>query len=235
MSLIHEALKKAEQEGQPSSKAEANLTNPILKAKKPPSRPIILFIVLGVSLAFLIYMRFFHKSPAVPAPTPLQAIDTLNLEQNPAALKRIATQLFTEKKYEASLATWERLTLLLPTEPEVYNNMGLVLKKLKRREEAFQAYTKALALKENSPETLNNLGALYLAEGQREEAKKKFQEASDLAPEYPDPYFHLGLIAEQEGNARLAIQQYETFLKKSPSVDENLKARLEKKMEHLSK
>lgn len=235
MSLIHEALKKAEQESQSSLNKQPHLTNPIVKVQKIPILTLLLVTVLGLSLVFLVYMRLVRRPQNIPTPAPIQPTGAFNTEQNPTALKQTALRLFEEKKYEASLAAWEKLTLLLPTEAQVYNNLGLVLKKLGRLEEAFQAYTKALALKEDYPEALNNLGTLYLLEGQRGPAKQNFQKAVQLTPEYADPYFHLGLIAEQEGNKRLAIQHYEHFLKQSTRLDETLKNRLEKKMELLSR
>lgn len=234
MSLIHEALKKAEQEGSTLPKKES-ASDPILPGRKrPPLRTVILLSVLGVSLAFLFYMRLLRQPQTAPAATPIQAADPSQMEQNPQAMKQLAAQMFEQKKYEASAATWEKLTLLLPTDAEVYNNLGVVLRKLGRKEEALQAYTRAIALKEAYPEALNNLGTLYLAEGQRAEAKRKFQQAAELAPDYAAPYFHLGLIAEQEGNTRLARQNYETFLEKSAELDENLRQRLKNKIELFS-
>ncbi|MBI4223689.1 MAG: tetratricopeptide repeat protein [Deltaproteobacteria bacterium] len=233
MSIIHEALKKAEQEkNYPPEQSGAGAILP--GKKKTPGRTVFLGIALAVSMALLAYTRLVRKPQPVSTLTSIQATDALNVEKNPEALQRIAVRLFEEKKFEASLATWEKLTLLFPTEAHIYNNMGLALKKLGRREEAFQAYTKALALREDFPEALNNLGALYLAEGRRSEAKKNLQRAVELSPEYANPYFHLALVAEQEGNIQSASKNYAGFLERSPGLDENLKQQIEKKIETLS-
>lgn len=235
MSLIHEALKKAQQEGQSGLQKEMPRSRPILPGKKIPPRTVLLVVILVLSLGFLLFTRYFWPAPNVPAPSPLPPTGLLKMDQSPEVLKQTALRLFNEKKYEAALAAWEKLTLSLPTDAEIYNNMGLVLKKLGRREEAYQAYTKALALQADYPEALNNLGALFLAEGQRAEAKKNFERALEFSPNYADPHFHLAILAEQEGNNTAALQHYETFLKQSPPVSETLKGRLEKKMELLSR
>lgn len=236
MSLIHDALKKAEVEKNPQVGQPNNLPNPILSnGNKKSKRTWMLVCLLGVSLGLLIYLRLFSKPQTAPSPSPIQAVDIKGVTDNPLAMKKMAFQLYQEGKWEASLANWEKLTLLLPTEAEVYSNMGLVLKKLGKKEAAFQAYTKALALNQDYPEALNNLGVLYLENGQRKEAKTHFDKALALKSDYPDPHFHLGLIAEQTGNLKQAHQHYQQFLALSPQLDETVKQKIQQKMSRLPK
>lgn len=236
MSLIHEALKKAEQEKNPKEPNRPALSNPILAdGSKKLRRPLVLVSLLVLSLGLFVYLRLIRKETSVPIPAPLQPMDPFQTETNPLLLKKLGLQLYQEQKLNESLATWEKLTLLLPTEAEVYNNMGLVLKKLGKKEEAFQAYTKALALKQDYPELLNNLGVLYLENGQRKEAKTHLTRAVELRADYPDPYLHLALLAQQEGNLDQAYQHYQKFLALSPSLAEELKQKVERKMNRLAK
>lgn len=237
MSLIHDALKKAEAENKSSDLPKNFLNNPILPSgKQRASKPTMLLIVLlGASLLFLFTTRVLKKSQKPFAPQPGLSAGTMPAPEDPIQLKQTALQLFNQNKFEASLALWEKLTLLFPTEAEVYNNMGLTLKKLGRKEEAYEAYTKALALKRDYPELLNNLGVLYLTDGNKEKAKNYFQEALNLSKEYADPALHLALIFEQEGNAKQALENYRQFLKLSAEIDKGLLQKIENKMSRLSK
>lgn len=237
MSLIHDALKKAEQEKKPDETPKNFLNNPIIPDRLKSAKPKpILFILLGLSLLLLVYFRLIHK-PANPSsvPSPKGAIGDLNGLENPLILKKTAMKLFEEGKYSQSLSTWERLTLLTPTDAEIYNNMGLTLRKLGRKEEAYQAYTKALALQESYPETHNNLGVLYLNDGEKEKAKIHFQEAANLNKNYPEPYLNLAVILEQEGNFKQALNNYQKFLELSPETEKELKEKIERKMDLLAK
>lgn len=236
MSLIHEALKKAEQEKNPQGANKPNLPNPILpNGRKTSKRTFVLIGLLVFSLGFLIYVRLLHQPQNIPSPASIQPLAAIKIEGNPIVLEKTALKLYQENKLEESLATWEKLTLLLPTEAEVYNNMGLVLKKLGKREEAFQAYTKALALRPDYPELLNNLGVLYLENGQSKEAKTNWQKALELKTDYPDPYLHLGLVSEKEGNVPLAVQHYRKFLELSPELEPTIKTKVERKINLLVK
>lgn len=236
MSLIHDALKKAEQEKNPQGITRPNFPNPIIKnGSKKSKRTLLLVTLLVLSLGFLIYLRLVRKPSSISTPSPLQSLGTFQTEGNPLLVKRVALQLYQEKKFAESLAHWEKLTLLLPTEAEVYNNMGLVLKKLGKKEEALQSYNKALALKQDYPELLNNLGVLYLEKGQKKESKTNLERALSLKSDYPDPYLHLALLAEQEGNLAQASQHYQKFLELTPELEEGLKQKIQRKINLLAK
>lgn len=235
MSLIHEALKKAEQEKNPQG-VRPRFPNPIIADGSRKSRRLTLLVaLLVISLGVLFYLRAIRQPAIAPTPTPLQPFGDFKIEENPILLKKQALQLYSEQKLSESLAAWEKLTLLLPTEAEVYNNMGLILKKLGKKEEALQSYNKALALKSDYPELLNNLGVLYLENGQRKEAKANLEQALGFKTDYPDPYLHLALLSEQEGNLTQALQHYQKFLELSPQLDEALKQKVERKMGLLRK
>ena len=240
MSLIHDALKKAEQEKKPIdpslNPAKGSLPNPIISDQTPaPKINRILFILLGISLLFFIYMRFLKKPRTTTTPQPLAAANLFKTSDDLVTLKKSALQLFQKNRFEESLAVWGKLTLLYPTDAEVYNNMGFVLKKMGRKEEAYQAYSKALALKKDYPELLNNFGVLYLNDGQKNQAKKYFKDAIALSEEYADPYFNLAIAFEQEGNTKQAAQNYQQFLKLSPKIEGTLKEKIEKKIDLLAK
>ncbi len=236
MSLIHDALKKAEQEKKPSIAGKEFLPNPIIPDRdKKPKTKILLYVLLGLSLLFFVYMRFVKKPSSTPLPAPMAPEAAFKAEGDPLFLKKSALNLFNERRFEQALATWQRLTLLLPTDSEIYNNMGLALKKMGKKEEAYQAYTKALALQREYPEALNNLGVLYLNDGERPKAKSHFQEALGIKPDYPDPHLNLAVLFEQEGNVKQAHEHYMKFLELSPGIEAALKEKIQKKIDLLAK
>lgn len=235
MSLIHEALKKAEQEKNPAAEPRNFLSNPIFKKTGGPlKRTLALVVVLGLSLLFLIYMRWLRPgaSRSVPQPAP-PLTGELKIPDDPAAIKKLALDLYAQGRLEQASTHLEKLTLLLPTDAEIYNNLGLVLRKLGRKEEAYQAYARALALNKEYPEALNNLGVLYLNDGDREKAKNHFQEALRLKKDYADAALNLAIAFEQEGNPAKAKAHYQQFLSLAPDADKNILEKVERKIERL--
>lgn len=231
MSLILDALKKADKDRQQEEGKRLPPINPIISDRKRSSKKTFLLIILLIlSVGLFATLRYFKNPGSAAIPPPITQIQKPIQPQNPEGLKNEAIRLFQENKLEESLIFWERLTMLLPTEAEIYNNQGLVLKKMGRREEARQAYKKGLALKEDYPEALNNMGVLLLSEGNKEEAKQYFQKAIQLKQNYPDPYFNLALVFEQEGNFKTAVKTYNDFLSRSPKVGEDLRQKIQKKL-----
>lgn len=230
MSLILDALKKAEKDRQKGEGKRLPPISPIISDRQGPSKKIFILIpLLILSVGFFVTLRYFKKPGLGLPPPPISPIQTPMEPQNPEALKNEAIRLFQEGKWGASLVLWEKLTILLPTEAEIYNNEGLALKKMGRREESRQSYKKALALKEDYPEALNNMGVLLLDEGNKEEAKQYLQKAIRLKQDYSDPYFNLALVFEQEGNFKAAINTYNDFLSRAPQIDEALRQKIQKK------
>ena len=196
MSLILDALKKAQQETQPTGGKNISLPNPILPPRPPSSKRLLLLVVLlVVSAAAMFYLRYFKAPKTSPNSQPVSVLTATNNSQDSVEIKKKATQLFQENKLSESLALWEQLTLLMSTDPEIYNNLGLVLKKMGKKEAAYSAYNKALALKQDYPEALNNMGVLLLIDNEIGKAKTHFQKALSLTKDYADPYFNMACLS----------------------------------------
>lgn len=242
MSIILDALKKAEKarsqsdKNQDSSPEGSFVTDSQkssffrLEKKKPV---VLLALALGVFI-FFVYFSFIRKPAGPPVPKPTAAVSQKNTPQvkqqkieNPDTVRQEALSAFQQGDLNASQAHWERLTLLRPTDAEVYNNLGVVLKKMGNKQKARQTYRKALGLNPNYPEALNNLGVLLMEEQQNVEAQSLFNKAIQLKPGYGEAFFHLALLSEREGNYKQAINNYENFLKLSPDVDEKLQGQVE--------
>lgn len=236
MSLIHEALKKAQREQGGSQIPSGPQVNPIIgNSKKPePVRLIILGAVLAVSIGFLIYLRFLRAPQATqtPVPAPLATLPTPQ-GQNDVALRERALKFFEEKRFDESAILWQQLTLLTPTDGEVYNNLGLSYKKLGKTKEAMEAYAKALALNKDYPEALNNAGVLWMEQGDKQKAKIHFQQAVEKKPEYAEVHLNFGLLLEQEGNFGGALEHYRRFDLLAASVEESVKQTVREKIKKL--
>ncbi|MBI4411487.1 MAG: tetratricopeptide repeat protein [Deltaproteobacteria bacterium] len=248
MSIIHDALKKAEKDRsaettkqRPAGENRLSGENPFKiedgasgRAKAGKLQVILLVVALG-SLGGLVTWRFLPKpggtNPAVqPKTTVAPPQKTSPLAENPVSaekLKEEALSAFDLGDFEKSRENWAKLVLVTPTDPEVYNNLGLVLKKLNRDKEAKEAYEKALGLNPTYPQALNNLGVLLMETGDRNQAKNHFEKAIRLNPSYGEAFFHLASVLENEGNKALAAKNYGKFLSLKPDIDQTLKAQVE--------
>jgi len=235
MSLIHEALKKAEHEKSAGAEEHPFIpSHPVIPdAKSPSIRKAVLVALLIACLGLWATSHFVRqaKPPAIPQPlsTPLLSGGPEGADQ----LERRALESFEKNRLAESRAAWDKLILLRPTDATLYNNLGLVLKKMEKREDAYQAYNQALALKEDYPEALNNRGVLSLADGNQAVAKADFQKAVTLQKDYTPPFLHLAMIFEHEGNIPQARLHYETFLKQASPVEDSLRKKVEAKLNSL--
>lgn len=240
MSIILDALKKAEKERSPETKETPPPFQSLVVKKRSPlnlgrnGRIALITAALLVAVGFLAYMRLFRKPFFSPSPQPVAVAPHLITPSKPTedpnspeGIEKEAFNAFQAGNLESSQALWEKLTLLKPTDPQVYNNLGVVFKKEGKKDEAREAYKKALSLNPDYPEALNNLGVIFMEEQSIDEAKELFNKASTQNPSYPEPYFHLALIAESLGDYQQAIGNYELFIKFSPNLDPQLKAQIE--------
>ena len=237
MSLIHEALKKAEQKEKPNIEASSL---PQKSASPPPKkrglRVYLLLILLLLSIAGVGYFRFYkpHQeviSKAALAPQP----SLLPQESSKEQLWLEAEQIFSNQDWNRGLQVFQRLLLTDPTNPEVYNNLGMIYKKMGQTKEAYKQYENALAIKPDYPEALNNLGALLLADLRLGEAKQNFEKAIVLKSNYPEPFFNLGVILEAQGDHRGALKNYQQFLELATDLDADLYSKIKRRLSLLER
>ncbi len=238
MSLILDALKKAEKE-RVTPNASTNQYDPFVKDTNKKNNVPLLVVLIVIALLAFAYLKFFKKptsaalqpksinvsAPALPTPPPPPPPT-----EDADAIRKKALSAFQEENFEGSKVLWEKLTLLTPTDPEVYNNLGVVLKKLENKEAAKEAYRKALDLKPDYAEALNNYGVVLMENQLIDQAKDFFSKAISLKPDYAEPYFHMALLSENIGNHKLAVSQYQKFLDASPSLSPKLKTQIEIRM-----
>jgi tetratricopeptide (TPR) repeat protein len=82
---------------------------------------------------------------SAPAPAPIAAPTTTGASPY-ANLEGRAVKLYRIGEYQDALPLWKELIIKDPLNPDHYNNLGLMMKKLGRWEEAIDQYQKAARL-----------------------------------------------------------------------------------------
>lgn len=229
MSLIHDALKKAQdqapehaaplgsgvaafQEGAASSQPAASRT-----------RTVVLMVALALALGFMGYVKFWPagKGKAPQGAAAFKATPSSEGTAQPQdlpSLKKGAADAYLADDLQGAMDKLTVASQLDDKDPEIWNNLGLVARKQGDQTRAREAYEKALTLKPEYPEALNNLAVLSLQGGDTEKAKELLEKALAVQPAYPEANFHLALLFEQKGEKARAVEHYKSFLQASGSL-----------------
>lgn len=215
MSLIHEALKKAQDNGRaPLGSGLASFQEPIGSPEPPKQKRVLLLVgLLVVALGIFAYTKFSGPKTAAPdAPSATAAPAAGVGEQDVARLKKNATDAYGADDLDGAWSSLSAASRLDEGDPEVWNNLGLVARKRGDLAKARESYEKALALKPEYPEALNNLAVLSMQSGDTAKAKELLDRALKISPAYPEANFHLALVFEQRGDKAKAVEYYKRFL-----------------------
>jgi len=231
MSLIFDALKKSQLESHPVKDKIVLPTHPIIPDSHFLSkRTVALLSLFVLSAGLLFFLRFTKKPDALPTPGSIESAQKSSHANSVETLEKQALLHFQDKKWELSRGLWEKMILLSPTDPSIYNNLGLTLRRLGRNAEAKESYQKALALNANYPEANNNLGVLLLEERDLDKAQSHFEAALSFEKNYADAHLHLALLLERRGNYKKARQHYRAFLDCAKDADKDLRQRVKIKL-----
>ncbi len=231
MSLLHRALKKAEQED------PGRLTSGVFVDQEEgggKGASLRVYVLAGIAVACLflfVYVRFV-RGPSVQAPAPKVFQTPMGMAGGASASELLeggAAQL-KMGDFEGARSQFEKATVWEPRNAEAYNNLGLVLKKMGRGEEAFEQYKKAISIDPQCAECYNNLGALYLSQRELGEADAAFQKAIVLRPDYADPYFHLALVLEARGDLSGAKKNYLKYVELAQGVSADFLMKVQKRI-----
>lgn len=246
MSIVLKALKA--EEGERSAPAGASVgghyyfrshadslrSNPKDGHKKGMQICLIVLILLG---ALLYSLGVFEKSKVVPAPE-IKHFPNISQSTAPSKIERLNKEAVAKKdysagNYKASLKVYTDLIEKNPSEPQYFNNIGLIYLKLGDYDRSELAFKEATRLKENCATCNNNLGLLNTVKGQSKKAESYFRQASSMSLTYPDPYFNLGVLYEKNGDLGQAIASYEQFLRRSPDKQAKVYKRVQNHLETL--
>ncbi|MFA4874718.1 MAG: tetratricopeptide repeat protein [bacterium] len=226
MSLIHDALKKAQnKENAPLGSGLSTFQEPVGEKNKPSTKRIaVMAAILVVALGFFAYKKFSSspQPPLTPLATPVQTLPAGALQQSMpsgdiAAMKKRAVDSFRSDDYDTAMTSLSSASQLAPNDPEVWNDMGLVQKKRGDMGKAKESYQKALDLKPDYPEALNNMAVLERDQGDSVKARELLEKAIKLQPAYPEASFNLALLYDKAGERAKAAEYYKRFLEVSGS------------------
>ncbi len=232
MSLLHDALKKAEKTSSSAQGGQGVLLDSERSSGSSNKRIFLLSAAASLLLLFVTYQKFVKK-PAAPSGASRAAPVVQSDTRDGGKLLEEAQKLIQQGRYEDARGSLEKavFTALPDTQAaEAYNNLGFVLKKLGRTEEAFQRYQKAISLDPQCAECRNNLGVLYLSNRDFTEAEAHFQEAVKLKPEYAEPYLHLALLLEARGDYAGAKRQYLQYTKLARGISADFLLKIQERM-----
>jgi len=216
MSLIHEALKKAQEaqkdpigSGVPSIEGAAELSK-----NRFSKRTIFLAVLLAISVGIFAYLRLKPKPGDVSAVTPKQPAAEAQKpqESDVALLKKRAVESYKSGDYNAAWSNLSTALNLQKGDPEIWNNLGLVEKKRGNDEKAREYYLQAIELKADYMEALNNVGVLDMQLGNNTSAIDHFTKALKVSPAYPEANFNLAFLYDMRGDKVKAAEYYKRFL-----------------------
>lgn len=238
MSLLHDALKKAEKVRGAAANHGGVTVDAEGEAGASHKRTFVLLAAASVLLLAFTYFKFIRKPGAGTAAQQAAAQGSVTQAQQADGLRLLeeSASLIQNGRYEEARDTLEKaLFATLPPDKtvEAYNNLGFVLKKLGRNEDAFQRYHKALSLDPLCAECRNNLGVLYLSNRDFAEAESHFEGAIKNKPDYAEPYLHLALLMETRGDFTGAKTQYQKYTKLARGVSADFLLKIQERMSAL--
>lgn len=215
MSLIHDALKKAEQKERAKiGSGIASMEEAAESAgKEIPKRTIVLVVILALALALFAYMRFKPKGDETSVkPVPQAAVVEGAGTQDVGLLKKRAITAYKSNDLDTAYSNLSSALKLNNIDPEIWNNMGVVEKSRGDTDKARQSYLKALEFKPDYPEALGNLAVIEMDEGNNTQALEHLEKALKISPAYPEANFHLALLYDKKGDKKKAADYYKRFL-----------------------
>ncbi len=225
MSLIHDALQKAQkEEGLGPKMPGTSMFAPPPEKKPIPKRTIALAAVLIIALGVLGYMRLAPKGTPVspdPGAKPMDVKTTYG-KQDIGMLKKRAIDAFKTDDFDTAWTSLSTANQLDQNDPEIWNNLGLVSRKQDDDEKARECYNKALELKPNYVEAMNNLAVIEWDDGNLTRATELLSKALEISAAYPEANFHMGLIYDEKGSKEKAVEYYKRFLDVAGSFSSNI-------------
>ena len=264
MSIVHKALKKAENEGLKKDQLKnGTKTGRLLNTERPPTQRIVVIMTIFCALlAFGIYFPSYYKSRALkkakesitvkpPAALPTATetakrqeptvtdsrvdITPEDLDGNVSSLNKRGIYFFSIRDYDGARVFFLSALEKDSRNHELYNNLGLTLKVQHKYKDALRNYQLALSLNEGYKEGHNNLGVLYDELGRHNNAIDSFKKAIKLDADYPDPHLNAAITYEKMGKYKSALKYYKNYLEFMKDKENGLVADIKKKMAILRK
>ena len=142
----------------------------------------------------------------------LEAAAALPLVAGRAALNWRAAEIYDlHQNFDRVTALLRQRVRLLPNNPAVHRQLGLVQSRLGRSSDAFAELAMADLLGGADAESLTALGQLHLSAGRLEDAQSVLRRAVAMEPDRQDARYALGRTLLRQGRAREAQEQLDAF------------------------
>lgn len=178
--------------------------------------PVILTVALAVSLSVLTYKYFNVRSETANTKTALAAKPKSFKARIPDENIDVARTLFSEKKFEESIAVYKDILKKSPKNVQALNDVGVLYLKKKKLAQSEAQLKKSVELAPDCVVCWNNLGYLKTLQGESAKAEDFLKKAIALDNQYIDAYFNLGVLYEKNGDYGSSADAYREFIKRSP-------------------
>ncbi len=116
------------------------------------------------------------------------------VENNAAALNKLAHIYYDSNKFEDAISTYHRAIQLDPSNAQAWNGLGIVYNALNRMDDGIAAYRKAIELNPLFVAPWNGLGALFNDIKNSEQSITAYHRAIELDPADATPWNGLGNV-----------------------------------------
>ena len=134
--------------------------------------------------------------------------------------KILSIAYFQTGQTDKAIDTMQKVAILDPLDPEIHNNLGVILFEKQELVDAEKNYKKAIELKPDYAEAYSNLANVYKQSGKLDEAKKSFIKAIELKPDYINAHCKLGIILQGLGELDEAEKSYKKAIELKPDYIE---------------
>ena len=169
----------------------------------------------GIADVYSLMAFFGSELPAeafAQARKEAQAALTLEPDLADAHVSLGIVQLFADRDWPRSEASFRRAIDLNPSNPMAHQFYSLLLLAQGRRQEGNEQIQLVYDLDPLSPSANNNLGVKAFFENRPDEALRRFQKAHELAPEFPAPFFKMSELYRRQGEETLAYENFQKAL-----------------------
>ena len=129
--------------------------------------------------------------------------------------EQLGDALMAHQRYQAAIEAYKKGT---PSEPAVWNKLGIAYQLMFDLTDAMQSYQKAHKLEPRNSNVLNNLGTVYDALKQYHNAEKMYRKALKIDPHSALILKNLGTNLLTQHKYEKGWQQYQMAIKYDPNI-----------------
>lgn len=134
--------------------------------------------------------------------------DPLNDFQKAIHFYNEGLKLFERGDLESAIESYKNSISFDPTDPDVYNNLGVAYLRLDKLNEAIEVFKTSIDLDPVYARTYNNLGTCFFKKNVIDLARDNFEKAVECDETYIAPYLNLSEVYKIKGMVNVSIEMY---------------------------